>query len=169
MLKIYETVARLLYKQFPNPSEEFRNGAEFVLKMFEIGIRTSTRFNSALRVKELEIEVDKQKATIEQLRREIANKQDRLLELSLISGVPLTKFITYTIPVKGHKPFDIVTNMDEETIQACLFNFNARHTYKRPDEAKFKLIAYINSKKHYGFHAYKDWKTFRKEHLKKQK
>ena len=140
------------------------------MQLFEIGIRKSNQFNAALKVRELEIENKKQRATISHLQNEITNKQDKLLELTLISGLPLNKFITYTIPVSGHsQTIEIVTNMDIETMQACLFNFEARHSYKRPDEAKSKLLTYINSKKHSGFYAYKDYKTYRKEHLNKKK
>lgn len=170
MLKIYETVARVLKTEYPNPTKEFKEGAEVTLKLFEIGIRKSNQFNAALQVKELEIENKKQKATITQLQKEIANKQEQLFEMTLISGLPLQKFITYSIPVEGHSQMiEIVTNMDNETMQACLYNFSARHSYKRPDEAKSKLLTYINSKKHAGFYAYKDWKTYKKEHLNKKK
>lgn len=170
MLKIYETVAGVLNKEYSNTTEEFKKGTELTLKLFEIGIRRSNRFNAALKVRELEIENKKQKATIEQLHKEIANKQEKLFEMTLISGLPLQKFVTYTIPVKGHhQMIEIVTNMDNETMQACLYNFSSRHSYKRPDEAKSKLLTYINSKKHMGFYAYKDWKTYKKEHLNKKK
>ena len=170
MLKIYETVVGVLKKEYSKESEAFKKGAETTLKLFEIGIRTSNHFNKAIQLRELEIENRKQKSTIEHLQREVSNKKEKLFEMTLISGVPLDRPITYTIPVGGHsQTIEIITNMDSETMQACLFNFNARHTYKRPDEAKSKLLTYINNKKHYGFYAYKDLKTYKKEHLNRKK
>lgn len=169
MLSIYETVSRTLEK-YKNENEDFHKGVKTVMGLFEIGIRKSTQFNLALKVRELEKQLNKQKTVIENQRKEINLKANKIFELSLISGQPTKEFRTFEIPIGETKEIiEIVTNMDVEMMQTCLYNFHKRHKFKRYDEAKSKLLMFINSKNHLGFFAYKSEKVFKKEHLNKRK
>lgn len=169
MLKIYETVVRVLQDKYSNQSQDFKKGAKTAMNLIEVGIRKSNQFNLALQVKDLLEERRKLKTTIDNLRKEISIKEDKLFESSLVSSTPLRDFKEYEIPVKGHKQkIYIVTNMDYGTLSFCLLNFSQRHSYNRPDEAKSKLLTFINSKKHLGFIAFKDNKTYKKEYLNKK-
>lgn len=165
MLSIYETIYRTIEKNFKNKPPEFKEGAETVLTLFEIAIKKANWFNNAITVRELRKQNLKQKSTIDQLQKEIANKADKIFELSLVSGQPSEHFQLYDIPVLD-TTFEIVTNMDLETFKVCLFNFEQKHSFKRADEAKSKLLTFINSKRHIGYYAYKSLKVYKKDHPK---
>ena len=86
---------------------------------------------------------------------------------ALASGTPLDTFREVEVETKVGV-FSVVINMDKSTLLACLTNFKARYDFTRVDECKSKLLQYINNKSSYGFRAYKDMKTFRKDHQSKR-
>jgi hypothetical protein len=166
MLSIYERVRAVLLKNYNEESEEFKKGVQLAMSLIEIGIKKSFHYNQALRVKELEEITKKQKAGIRSLNKEIANLRSRLNDTSLVSGVPTEEFGEINIGTSVGE-FSVVTNMTDETMMACLINFEARNTFNRVDEAKSKLLTYINSKNYAGFYAYKDWKAYRRSRRNK--
>lgn len=70
---------------------------------------------------------------------------------------PLDKLWQYGIKTtKGE--FTIFTNQDQDTLNACLINWEARRDLNKMniDEMRQSLIDYINSKNWAGFYAVKD-------------
>lgn len=70
---------------------------------------------------------------------------------------PTNELREYTIQtVLGE--FNIWTNQDKKTLEACLVNFESRHEIKDLAQMKSSLIDYINSKSWAGFMAFSNKK-----------
>lgn len=165
MIKIYYTVEEIFKKEYVNHSKEFREGFSHALRLFRIGFEKRTDFNKSVKIHEQEIEIKELRKVIRQLDEKIIKMAETIEKTSLISGLPLNVFHEFFVD-SGVGSFKIVTNMDRDTINACLINFAARTQFKQVDEAKSKLIQYINSKSVMGFKAYKDKSIAIKEGVK---
>lgn len=167
MLKIYETVRSVMVRHYRKESIEFKRGASVAMKLFETGIKKSETFNQAIKIKELEKEIQLLKIAVREKTYLIEELREKLINTSLISGVPAKKFQEYIIPITDLGTFNIVTNIDSPTLTFCIYEFVQKHQFKRIDEAKSKLLVFINNKNHLGFYAYKDLKSYKKQHNEK--
>lgn len=158
MLKIYNTVKALLVKH-QNESDDFKRGWQTALDYLRIGIKSSFQFNYAVQNKELEAENQKLKDTIKNQRKEIQILNDKLLDYTLLNIKPTETYTSYRVDTTNSF-FEIITNMDKSSFEFCLLNFGFRHSCKRIDECKSKLLTFINNRNYQGFRAFKDKKSY---------
>lgn len=162
MLKIFETVEKLAKNHLVGKSEEFIRGFYNCLDFFLIGIKSNESFNRELKIRELEKEIKDQLERIRLLEKRDRKSQEVLNSKSIIDKSPSFTFYTYPVQTRFGL-FRIVTNLNKDFFYACLLNFSLKNHYESPEEAKTKLLCFINSKNFIGFSAYKDFKTFLKE------
>lgn len=160
MIKIFETVNKLKVK-IEDKGGLYLEGFQTCLNYFELGIKKSTQFNLNLKIRDLEKENQDLKESLR------AYKEKRRNIEHFIDNNPFSlnvtdiykPFIIQTV----YGNFEIVTNMNTDTMYKCLINFGLRYGYSTSEEAKSKLLQYINSKNFAGFEAFKDIKSYNRK------
>ena len=116
--------------------------------------------------------LDNEKEVLE-LQKESKNKSREIFRLkkvigekSIVSQGPTQYFKEHKVIIKDGHFFTIITNMKEETFKNMCSNFSGRYDWKDAEEAKSKMLQYINDKHSLGFKAYKDEKTALKDNVK---
>lgn len=153
-LRVYYTIEEIFKTEIKSKSKEFKEGFKSCLDLLKIGCEKRTDYNKLIRIHELEIENHKLKKIISVKHNKLADLERDLGSTSLITGIATELYREFLVdtPVGN---FTIVVNMDTDTMNLCLINFNQKHSFKAIDEGKSKLLGYINNKASHGFKGYK--------------
>lgn len=170
MLLIYYTLESAFKREYTKRSKDFQKGYLECLRLLEIGMNKNPSFNA-------HVENDQLKKDIQLLRKSEKEKdwlfrdlQKKLQDKSLVAKPPVRNFRVYEVelvnPLGNNDYFTIVANLQEETFKNMVANFSGRFTWTDTQDAKAKMLTYINSKTAQGFKAYKDEKTAIKDEVK---
>lgn len=173
MLKIYEILVRILKKEYSGASPSFKAGFKKCLTLLLIGIKKNPSYNQSLRVRELERELKDSKKKIRDQNTRIAILIKKLGAKTLIDSSPDTVFYFHRIYLhkkdgENSPSFGIVVNMNIDSLGICLFNFKSMNVYESEDDAKAKLLHFINTKNYLGYKAYKSIDQAIKEGVNKE-
>lgn len=163
MLIILYTIKSLFRRFYAQESEEFRNGFERCLYLFELGMSKHPQFNAFVECINKDKEIKELTKQIKEREYKIKNLSIKADAKSINSKGPLDHFREYSISTDGNPEFTIIANLNPETFNNMIFNFACRYTWSDVIECKAKLLQCINSKSTNGYKAYKDEKTAIKE------
>lgn len=163
MLIILYTIKSLYRRFYSKESEEFKNGFERCLYLFELGMNKHPQFNSFIEGIQKDKEIKELNKQIRDKDYKIRNLEIRADAKSINTKGPLDHFREYDVVTGDASVFSIISNLSFETFSQVITNFSFRYGWTDITEAKAKLLQFINSKSSNGYKAYKDEKTARKE------
>lgn len=161
MFKVLKVVNGIFKRNYLHKSPEFQEGFKTALRLLEIGLENSTQHNWYLRSKEMHEELSHVKKANRQLQYRLDEKVKALDEITLFNVKPASQFYNYLVDCGDVGTFEILCNLDKDTFNLCLSNFVVRYTFKKTDEAKSKLLSYINYRNNLGFYAFKNSKVLK--------
>lgn len=160
MIKVIRVITQVFRKHYLEHSPEFQEGFKTAIRLITIGFENSTQYNWHFEADKLIKENKELKKIIQSQKQQLEVKIKALDEVSLFSSSPSKTYKEYLVDCEEKGSFTVITNMDSELFSVLLYNFGIRYSYKKSDEAKSKLLSYINSKNNVGYYAFKDKKSY---------
>lgn len=161
MINIYGRVSQA-FDLITNKTEEYKKGFQDCLLLFKYGISTHVQFSNLVKIHELEKINHTQRKEIKKLHAELTAIREKSDLKLLLSVQPLEVYHRYLVNSKVGS-FEVVVNMDNNSFNICLTSFSITHSYENIEQAKSKLLQFINLKNGQGYKAYKNAKEAIKE------
>lgn len=161
MFSIFYTLKRILEDHYSNESEDYKRGVNTFLKLLVIGIKKNAQYNLTIKNREQQETIKELEKTCKNYREEIKRLNNKVSSYSLLDIKPASEYFSYSVNT-DEGDFEIITNMDKSSFEFCLLNFSYRHSFKKMEECKSKLLTFINNRNVQGFKAFKNKQTYEK-------
>lgn len=160
MFKVIKVVSDVFRKHYLKSSPDFQEGFKTAIRLFVIGYENSTQYNWHFEAYKLKKENEELKGIIKVQKEQLKSKSKILNEVTLFNASPAKEYKEYIVDYGSRGSFNIITNMTREDFDFCLYNFNIKKSFNRIDEAKSKLLLYINSQNSLGYRAFKNKNSY---------
>lgn len=161
MIDIYGKVVGV-YDSLENKPDNYMKGFRDCLYVLKYAIKTHTQYKTDTKIHELEKLKKENAKEIKKLLLELNAIREKSNLKLLLTVQPLDIYHSFLVKSKVGS-FEVVVNMDKGSFDVCLTSFSITHDYINIEQAKSKLIQFINLKNGQGYKAYKNVKEAIKE------